>query len=182
MIGEILSGAILGTTVLIIFSAMQVAGTVLSFVSAMANALVYDPISQGQSAVVAGFLSTTAILLLFVTDLHHILIQSLIDSYSLFQPGVAPAIGDTTELIVRHVSATFKLGVQLAAPFIVVSIVYNLGLGLVTRLAPQIPIYFVGLPFQLVVSVVLLMVVVPSMLLVFLAHVSDGLQPFLAPH
>jgi len=182
MIGEILSGAILGTTVLIIFSAMQVAGTVISYVSAMANALIFDPISQEQSAIVAGFLSTTAILLLFVTDLHHILIRSLIDSYSLFQPGVAPTLGDTTELIVRHVSATFKLGVQLAAPFIVVSIIYNLGLGLVTRLAPQIPIYFVALPFQLVVSIVLLMVVVPSIMLVFLDHVNEGLQPFLALH
>ena len=180
MMGEILSGAILGTTALIIFSAMQVAGTVISYVSAMANALIFDPISQQQSAIVAGFLSTTALLLLFVTDLHHVLIQSLIDSYSLFQPGMAPALGDTTELIVRHVAATFKLGVQLAAPFIVVSLVYNLALGLMTRLAPQIPIFFVALPFQLVISIVLLMIVVPSIMLAFLAHLEDGLIPFLA--
>ena len=180
MIGEVLSGAILGTTVLIIFSTLRVAGTVISFVSAMANALVFDPISQAQSAIVSGFLSTVAILLLFVTDLHHLLIQSLIDSYSLFQPGIAPDFGDTAELIVRHVSATFKLGVQLAAPFIVVSLVYNLALGLMARLAPQIPIFFVALPFQLVVSTVLLMIVAPSILLVFMAHARDHLLPFLS--
>ena len=83
-------------------------------------------------------------------------------------------------MIVRHVAATFKLGVQLAAPFLVVSLVYNLALGLMTRLAPQIPIFFVALPFQLVISIVLLMIVVPSIMLAFLAHVEDGLVPFLA--
>ena len=181
MTGEVLSGAILGTTALIIVSAVQVAGTVSSFVSSMANALIFDPISQQQSAIVAGFLTTTALLLLFVTDLHHILIQSVIDSYSLFLPGVYPDLDDATQLIVRQVAATFKLGVQLAAPFLVVSIVYNLALGLMTRLAPQIPIFFVALPFQLVVSIVLLMIVVPSMMLTFIAHVEDGLMPFLAP-
>ena len=181
MMGEVLSGAILGTTALIIVSAVQVAGTVSSFVSAMANALIFDPISQQQSAIVAGFLTTTALVLLFVTDLHHILIQSLIDSYSLFLPGVYPELGDATQLIVKQVAATFKLGVQLAAPFLVVSIVYNLALGLMTRLAPQIPVFFVALPFQLVLSIVLLMIVVPSMMLAFIAHVEDGMMPFLAP-
>jgi len=179
--GEILSGAILGTTAMILFAAVQVAGTVISFVSAMANALIFDPIAQQQSAIVAGFLSTAATLLLFVTDLHHVMIQSLIDSYSLFQPGAAHIVGDISELIVRQVSATFKLGVQLAAPFIVVSIVYNLALGLMTRMSPQIPIFFVAMPFQLVLSIVILMIVVPSILMTFLTHVQDGLTPFLAP-
>mgnify|MGYP001158769973 FL=1 len=179
--GEILSGAVLGTSALIMFSAVQVAGTVISFVSAMANALIFDPISQQQSAIVAGFLSTTATLLLFVTDLHHVLIQALIDSYSLFKPGAPHIMGDISELIVRQVSAAFKHGVQLAAPFIVVSIVYNLALGLMTRLSPQIPIFFVAMPFQLVLSIVLLMIVMPSILLTFIAHFQDGLTPFLAP-
>ena len=90
-------------------------------------------------------------------------------------------MGDVSELIVRQVSAAFKLGVQLAAPFIVVSIVYNLALGLMTRLSPQIPIFFVAMPFQLVLSIVLLMIVMPSILLTFIAHLQDGLTPFLAP-
>ena len=182
IVGEVLAGAILGTVALIVFSAMQVAGTVISYVSAMANAMAFDPISQQQSAIVSGFLSTTAMLLLFVTDLHHLLLQSLIDSYSLFKVGNVPDLGDASELIVRHVSGSFKLGVQLAAPFLVVSIVYNLALGLMTRLAPQIPVFFVALPFQLVVSVVVLMLVIPGIMLGFIDHVRDGYIPFLAPN
>lgn len=179
MMGEILSGAILGTVVLILFSAVQVTGTITSFVSAMANALIFDPISEQQSAIVAGFLSTTASLLLFVTDLHHVLIRAIIDSYQLFIPGVVPSAGDTLQLIARQVSDTFKLGVQLAAPFIVVSMVYYLGLGLMTRLSPQIPIFFVAMPAQIVISMIILMITVPAIMLAFLNHVQDGLLPFL---
>ncbi|MEE2745562.1 MAG: flagellar biosynthetic protein FliR, partial [Pseudomonadota bacterium] len=94
LLTEILSGAILGTVVVIIFSAVQVAGTTISFVSGMANAMAFDPISQQQSAIVAGFLSTMAVLLLFVTNLHHMLILSLIDSYELFEPGKITDVGD----------------------------------------------------------------------------------------
>ena len=179
--GEILSGAVLGTAVLVMFSAMQVAGTVISFVSAMANAMIFDPISQQQSAIVGGFLSTAATLLLFVTDLHHVLIKALIDSYILFQPGGSPIMGDISELIVRQVSSAFKLGIQLAAPFIVISIVYNFALGLMTRLSPNIPIFFVAMPAQLVLGIVILMIVLPGILLTFISRVQVDLLPFISP-
>ena len=100
----------------------------------------------------------------------------------MFKVGNVPDLGDASELIVRHVSGSFKLGVQLAAPFLVVSIVYNLALGLMTRLAPQIPVFFVALPFQLVVSVVVLMLVIPGIMLGFIDHLRDGYMPFLAPY
>ena len=168
------SGAVLGTAALIMFSAVQVAGQAISFVSAMANALVFDPVSQQQSAIVAGFLSTAATLLLFVTDLHHVLIQALIDSYSLFKSGAPQYHGRYSGADRPSGSGRFQTWRPIGRPFIVVSIVYNLALGLMTRLSPQIPIFFVAMPFQLVLSIVILMIVMPSILLTFIAHLQDG--------
>ena len=179
--GEVLAGAIIGSTVRILFASVQVAGTVTSFVSGMANALAYDPISEQQSALVAGFLSTIATLLLFVTNLHHVLIEAMLNSYELFQPGVAPMTGDILQMVARHVSQTFKIGIQLASPFVVVSLAYYIGLGIMTRLSPQVPIFFVAMPLQIVVSILVLMIVVSSMMMAFMSHVQDGLQLFLAP-
>jgi len=181
IIGEVLAGAILGAVILTLFSAVQVAGTVISFVSAMANALIFDPISQQQSAIVAGFLSATAVTLLFVTNMHHVFIEAMINSYALFPPGVAPNTGDMAQLITRHVNDTFKLGVQLASPFIVVSLTYYLGLGILTRLSPQVPIFFVAMPLQIVISIVVLATTIPALMLAFFGHVQAGLQPFLTP-
>ncbi len=172
IMGEVLAGAIIATVALILFSAVQTTGTVIAFISAMANSLVFDPISEQQSAIVAGFLTTTATLLIFVTGLHHVFIRAIIDSYAIFQPGVTPEISDAMALITRTVSETFKIGVQLAAPFIVVSIVYNLVLGVMTRLSPQIPIFFVAM--------VLLMITVPAIMMAFMNYVQDGLLPFVS--
>lgn len=179
--GEVLAGAILGSTVRILFGAVQVAGTVTSFVSGLANAMAYDPISEQQSALVAGFLSTLATLLLFATNLHHVLIEAMVNSYQVFRPGEAPMTGDILQMVARHVAQTFKVGIQLASPFIVVSLAYYMGLGILTRLSPQMPIFFVAMPLQIVISIVTLMIAVSSMMMVFLSHVQEGLQPFIAP-
>jgi flagellar biosynthetic protein FliR len=179
MAGEILAGAFLGLVVRTMFAATQTAGTVISFVSAMANAMVYDPVVEQQSAVVAGFMGTVATLLLFVTNLHHLLIEAMVESYTLFQPGIAPNMGDMVHLMARQVADSFKLGVQLASPFLIVSLAYYMGLGVLTRLSPQIPIFFVAMPLQIVISIVVLALSFGGMMVVFLSHVRDNLQPFI---
>jgi flagellar biosynthetic protein FliR len=145
----------------------------------MANAMVYDPVVEQQSAVVAGFMGTVATLLLFVTNLHHLLIEAMVESYTLFQPGIAPNMGDMVHLMARQVADSFKLGVQLASPFLIVSLAYYMGLGVLTRLSPQIPIFFVAMPLQIVISIVVLALSFGGMMVVFLSHVRDNLQPFI---
>ena len=179
--GEVVAGAILGTIPLILLASVHVAGPILSFISGMANALTFDPVVQSQSALVSGFLSTVGILLIFVTDLHHLFIQAMVDSYTLFQPGVAPDIGDAAQMIARHVAQTFLVGTQMSIPFIVLSFAYNVGLGIMTRISPQIPIFFVAMPLQLVLSIIVMMIVVPGIMLALLTHMTDGMQGFLIP-
>ncbi len=179
MMGEILAGAFLGLVIRAIFTATQTAGTVISFVSAMANTMVYDPIVEQQSAVVAGFMGTVATLLLFVTNLHHLLIEAMVESYTLFQPGIAPNMGDMVHMFARQIADTFKLGVQLASPFLIVSLAYYMGLGVLTRLSPQIPIFFVAMPLQIVISILVLALSFSGMMVVFLNHVQENLQPFI---
>jgi flagellar biosynthetic protein FliR len=181
VLGEVFAGTVLGTVTRILFAAVQVAGTVISFISAMANALIFDPISEQQSAIVAGFMATIATLLMFVTNLHHMLIQAMFDSYGLFEPGALPVMGDTLELIARQVADTVRIGVRMASPFLVVSFAYYLGLGLLTRLAPQIPIFFVAMPLQIVFALGGLMITISAMMMVFLNHLDEGIRPFLAP-
>ena len=179
--GEIVAGAILGTVPLILVAAVHTAGTIIAFVSAMANSLVFDPIAQQQSAIVAGFLSMIATLLLFVLEIHHLFIRAILDSYELFQPGVVINFGDTLELLARHVAASVKIGLQIATPFVVMSITYNLGLGVLTRLAPAVPSFFIIMPLQITISIVLLMITVPSIMFVAMGHVESGIFRFIVP-
>lgn len=175
--GEILAGAFLGLVVRAMYFATQTAGTVISFVSGMANTMVYDPVVEQQSAIVAGFMGSVAALLLFVTNMHHLLIEAMVESYMLFQPGIIPNLGDMTQMMARQISDTFILGVQLSTPFIVVSLAYYMGLGVLTRLSPQIPIFFVAMPLQIIISTVVLSLAIGGMMTVYLRHFRDNIQP-----
>ncbi|MFV2034833.1 MAG: flagellar biosynthetic protein FliR, partial [Halocynthiibacter sp.] len=71
----------LGTLALILMAALQTAGTVIAYVSSMANAFIQDPIAQQQSSLISGFLSTLGLLLVFITDMHHLMIRGIGESY-----------------------------------------------------------------------------------------------------
>ncbi|MGB0748231.1 MAG: flagellar biosynthetic protein FliR [Magnetospiraceae bacterium] len=179
--GEALIGVFIGALATMIASALHATGTMISFTSAMANALVYDPVSQQQSALASGFLTTLAMVLLFVTDLHHVMLRAVIDSYVLFIPGQPPATGDAANMAARTVSDSFNLGIRLAAPFILLSFGFNLLLGLLARLMPQFPVFFVGLPLQQILSFSLMILVLSSIMMVYLNHFTEVMGGLVGP-
>ena len=179
--GEIIIGAFLGTLALILLGALQTAGTIIAYVSSMANAFIQDPIAQQQSSLISGFLSTLGILLVFITDMHHLMLTALIDSYMLFVPGQGLAFGEIAELIGRRVMDSFALGVQLAAPLIITGFVYYLGLGLLSRLMPAMQVFFIGLPVQIAIQISVFALTLSTMMLVFLSRFEEGYEVFLAP-
>ncbi|MCW8836313.1 MAG: flagellar biosynthetic protein FliR [Rhodospirillales bacterium] len=181
IVGEALIGFFIGTVARIIMAALHVAGTVAAFISAMANALVFDPVSEAQGSLLAGMLGTIGLVLLFVTNLHHLMLSAAIDSYTLFIPGKYPATGDMSELITHTVSGSFQLGVQLAAPFIVVAFAFNVAMGLVARLNPMFPVFFLGLPLQQVIALLTFAICLSAMMMVFLRHFDEGVRAFIAP-
>jgi flagellar biosynthetic protein FliR len=147
--GESLTGAFLGLVGRIILSALHTAGTVLAFQTGIANALGYDPIAAEQSAITALFLSTAGVLLVFTANLHHVILSALASSYNVLPAGALPPIDGFSQVITRLVADTFVLGVQLAAPFIVVGLVFYLGVGLLARLMPQVQVFFIAMPIQI---------------------------------
>ena len=181
LLGEIVVGAFLGTLGRIAVAALHTAGTIFSFVASLANAFVDDPIVDQQSSLIAGFLANVGLLLIFVTDLHHLMLQAMAESYSLFVPGQPLVLGDFAETIGRRVMDSFRLGVQLASPFIITGLTYYIGLGLLTRLMPNLPIFFIGLPIQVSMQLSVMALSMSGLMMVFLSHFQDAYVPFLAP-
>ena len=76
------------------------------------------------------FLSITAAVLLFATNLHHILIFAIIDSYQTFPTGGdMPPIGGVAQTIAKAVSQAFAIGFFMAVPFIMVSLLPYIAMG-----------------------------------------------------
>jgi flagellar biosynthesis protein FliR len=170
MVYEILIGVVLGATARVTLAALQVAGAVIAQQLGLGFVTTIDP-TQGQQGVLIGnFLTLLGITMLFATDSHHLVIAALNDSYSIFSPGEVAPSGDVAALATRAFSAAFKIGMQLAAPFLIFGLVFNIGLGVLARLMPQMQVYFVGVPLSILAGFLIFGLVLAAMMGTFLDY------------
>jgi len=180
IMGEALVGVFLGMVTQVVMSAMNVAGTFIGFQIGLTNAFSYDAVAQQQSTTLTAFLANVAMLALFATDMHHLMLHALADSYATFVPGQPLPLDDFSETLARLLSVSFGFGIKLAAPLLAFGLIFYTGLGLLARLAPQIQIFFVALPLQVFAGLWMLMVALPVMIMVFLRFFESSLMPFVA--
>ncbi|MBI3709260.1 MAG: flagellar biosynthetic protein FliR [Proteobacteria bacterium] len=114
-------------------------------------------------------------LLIFVTDTHHLMLRALVDSYQVFRPGAALPIGDFAEATTRVVAESFLLAVKISAPFIVMGLVGFVALGFLQRLMPQVQVFFVATPLQIAFGLLGLALTTAAVMTVFL----DGFESVL---
>jgi flagellar biosynthetic protein FliR len=178
---ELFIGAMLGLTARLTISALQIAGNVVAQQLGLGFVTEIDPTQGQQNVIVGNFLTMLGITLIFATDLHHLVIAALDDSYSLFHPGDIPLLGDVAALTTRTAAAAFRIGIELSAPFLVFGLLFNLGLGVLSRLMPQMQVFFVGMPVSILVGLLILLLVIGAMMSVFLGSIQDVMRE-LAPH
>ncbi len=176
---EITCGIIMGLIIQCLYFALNLAGNFAGQAIGFSNATLFDPTTQNQSVIIENFLSITALTVIFVTDLHHVMLSAVIDSYSLFPAGKSIMPGDTAQLFAQTVNKSFVIGFQIASPFIAFSIIFYCGMGLISRLMPQLNIFFLSLPLQIYLGIGLLFITTPVMILWFVRFFDNGLQLFL---
>jgi flagellar biosynthetic protein FliR len=113
--------------------------------------------------------------LIFATDLHHLVIGALEQSYRIFAPGAALPAGDFAQLILITTAGAFRVGAQIAAPFLVFGLLFNVGLGVLARLMPQVQIFFLGIPASIMLGFLLLALILTAVMAVFLGYVGSML-------
>lgn len=177
IIVEFLIGLFIGTIARIFMTALDVAGMVISFSSSLSNAQLFNPSLAAQGSLMGAFLSVTGVVLLFATDLHHLLIMGVFESYQMFPVGSVPETGSMAELIARAVSTSFSIGVKIGAPFIVLTLLIYVGMGVLSRLMPQVQVFLLALPLQILLSLIILTLVLSTGLL-YWAHEFEGSMVF----
>ncbi len=178
--GEVTIGIFLGLMTQILMAPLDLAGTVISNSVGLTNVFTFDPVSRQQSQLLPGFLNLIAVTLVFLTDSHHLMLRALVDSYGLFVPGRPLPMDDFAAALVRTLGESFVLGFKLAAPALVFSLTLNTALALLNRLVPQMQVFFVGLPIQLLGGLAILMLCLPPIMYWFIRNFVDGVGAFLS--
>ena len=165
-VAELMNGVTLGLGLRILVMALQTAGAIAAQATSLSQLLgtggVEPMPALGQVLLIAG------LALAVTTGLHVRAAAFVIDSYHLFPPATFPVASIIGRWGTAQVSQAFSLAFQLAAPFVIASVLYNLTLGVINRAMPQLMVAFVGAPVITAGGLILLMLAAPIMLSLWL--------------
>lgn len=168
VIKEMLVGIFIGLMTQIMMNAINLAGVVVAHATSLSSAFTFNPQYANQSPIVMGFLSIVTVTLLFVSDLHHVLLTGFIDSYQSFpvQGNLMP--GDMADSYAQALSDALRLGLMISTPFMVIAFGVFIAMGLVARLVPQIQVFALSVPVQIITGMIVLMTSLSAVMLYFL--------------
>lgn len=175
---ETTAGVLVGSMARLIMSALETAGYLIASQTGLSFATSFDPGQGTQGAMVSTFLSLLGVLLVFESDLHHLSIGAIGGSYTLLPPGGDLPVADMAQLVLGLTAGAFALGLQLAAPFLVFGLLISVTLGVLSRAMPQMQIFFLSMPVNILTGFVLLMLFVGIMMNAFLDYFVAEMRLF----
>ncbi len=177
---ELMICAMIGISARLALSALQTAGVIVANQLALSYAQTLDPTQPGQQGATFGnFMTLLGVTLIFALDLHHMAIVAIFDSYKIFLPGNLPATSDALTLVTDVIVNSFKVGVQISAPFLVFGLVFNAGLGILSRMMPQLQVFNVAQPITIMLGIGVFIAIMGGMMSTFLRYMESVLAQFL---
>ncbi|MFN3461509.1 MAG: flagellar biosynthetic protein FliR [Oceanibaculum sp.] len=180
VIGEVVVGLFIGTLSRIAMTILEMAGFIISMQIGLASAQAFNPSLGAQGSLPGALLSTIGVLLILTTNLHHIFILGVVDSYTLFTPGAPMPVQDFSMVVTRAVADGFRVALQIGAPLLVIGVLFQVSVGVLSRLMPQLQIFFIVLPFQLLLGVFLFSLILSASMMWFLRYYESVLMRMLA--
>ena len=178
ILSEFVIGAFIGLISRILMMALDTAGMMISLQSGLANAQIFNPAFASQGSIFGAFLLISGMMLIFATNLHHLFILGIMHSYESFPIGELPEKGSMAQLAANAVSSAFATGVHIAAPLIVVTTVLYIGMGVLSRLMPQVQVFMLAIPAQLMIAFLIIFLTISAGLMYWLSFYEDGMYFF----
>lgn len=173
LVQEVLTGAVLGFLVFVIFSAVQSAGSLIDMFGGFQMAQAYDPGSMVNGAQFSRLFHMAALALLMSSGAHLLILSGLTRTFDALPIGGAIDLASSAESIVGAVTEMFLASVQIAGPLLVVLFLADVGLGLLTRVAPALNAFALGFPLKIFLTLTLGVTVFAALPSV-VASLTDG--------
>lgn len=168
-------GLWLGLLARLVALALGQAGQVVALMVGLASPLQTDPILGAQSTATGRLFSLLAATLVLSTGLYALPLRALVESYAVLPPGGSLGFGRTAESVARAVADSMALALRLAAPLVLAAVLGNFALGLLARLAPQVQVFTIAAPGQIIAGLLLLGLLLPALIAVWLASAGEAL-------
>lgn len=153
---ELANGLWFGWLARIVTTSLPLAGQYIADFAGLSNVLQPSPDLGSQTTAISRVYDVAVPALILSTGLYTVLLSALVRYYQVIPPGSLAWIPDSATATVAVVGESFNLALRLAAPFILAAVAWHVGIGLIARLVPRLQIYFVALPGQIGLGLLLL--------------------------
>lgn len=157
VLGEWLVGVLMALSLAAVFEGMQFAGQLSGIQLGLSLATLFDPQSNADSPALSVFYNLTTLLFFLQLDIHHWVLRALGRSFDYLPIGSAVANQLVSRELVRVVGSLFVLGIQIAAPVLLATMMIDLVLGFLSKASPQLPVLLFGIPVKNLTGYALLM-------------------------
>jgi len=178
VIKETAIGLMIGTILRIFLTSLAAAGEIVSIQTTLGFAQTANPTQAAPSTTLGTFLGLMGLVLIMSTNLHHLFLSAIVRSYTIFPFTKVLPVADASALAIQTVSKAFALGVQLAAPVVAFSLVFNIATGLVGRVMPQFQIFFVSSPLMILLGLSIFALSLGTIGIVWIDHYRDLVAMF----
>ncbi|MQW89145.1 flagellar biosynthetic protein FliR [Sinorhizobium saheli] len=170
---ETVVGVIIGLVARYYVLGLQFAGTAITMLIGFNPPPAADVLEDTTENQLTSMISFAGLLLLFMLDFHHVMIEAIAQSYRVMPIGTGFDPQGMLITLTNSLGQTFMVMLRLASPFLIYGLLFNVAIGMVNKLAPQIPIYFISQPYLIMGGLFLLYLGIAAMLHLF----ADGFAP-----
>ena len=160
-IKEIITGLIIGFMLNFVFQGVSFAGTLIGFDMELSMAESLNPFDATSNNSIGQLLYFGTVMVFFLINGHHYIISALVYSFSLVHIGKFTVNGPVYELLVKYSAGVFVIAVKIASPILVSYFLIYLAEGIMTKVIPQMQVFFVTQPFIVGFGFILLVSLMP---------------------
>jgi flagellar biosynthetic protein FliR len=147
LFSETAIGVLIGLLARLVVMALQTMAVAIANAIGLGGIPSVGAVGPEPTPAAADMFVMTAIVLIFLADLHYEILRAVLGSYEVIGPGEALDARAALVAVTDRIAEAFFVGLRLAAPFFIYAVVVNFAVGIVNKLTPQIPVFFVALPF-----------------------------------
>ncbi|MDK9710571.1 flagellar biosynthetic protein FliR [Acidaminobacter sp.] len=177
-IREIVMGLAMGFVVQLVFASVQIAGQLVDFQIGFSMSAVYNPMSGMNQAIMGRLYAMTALVLIFITNTHHLLLATFYKSFEIIPLGKQFPLSSGLNWIIETFSYFFAVAFQLAIPIVLVLIMTDLVMGLVSRTIPSLNVLMLGMPLKTLTGLFFSAMALPILIRNLIKVVGD-MMPYL---
>lgn len=164
VVRETIIGLSMGYIARLVFTGVEMAGQLIDFQVGYSMGAIYDPATGTTSSYYGKLFYWMSIMVFFMTDLHHTLLLTLMESFSVVAAGQLGLAGLNLAGVLYIFSYTFRIALCIAAPMVIVLLVTDIAMGLLSRTVPEINVFMLGMPLKALIGLVMFLIIASSLM------------------